>query len=122
MKNYPAFFGRFVRLSLQVMAVAVLAFHAVPRAAAAPVYIFTTFTGDGTEDMKLRICTSVDAINYSLYSITGYGGPTGSLRALASHFYTYPAWPIALPPAPPSLAGRSARSARSNIPCFGDIG
>jgi len=80
MKNHPAFFGRFVRSSLQVMAVAVLAFQAVPRAAAAPVYIFSTFTGDGAEDMKLRIYTSTDAINYSLYSITGYGGPTGSLR------------------------------------------
>jgi len=81
MKNYPAFFSRFVRSSLQVMAVAVLAFQAVPRvAAAAPVYIFVTFTGDGAEDMKLRIYTSTDAINYSLYSITGYGGPTGSLR------------------------------------------
>jgi len=30
--------------------------------------------------MTLRIYVSVDGINYSLYSITGYGGPTGSLR------------------------------------------
>jgi hypothetical protein len=81
MKNHPSFFSRFVRSSLQVMAVAVLAFQTVPRAAAAaPVYIFATFSGDGAEDMKLRIYTSVDGINYSLYSITGYGGPTGSLR------------------------------------------
>ncbi len=49
-------------------------------AAAMPVYVFATFTGDGAEDMKLRIYVSVDGINFSLYSITGYGGPTGSLR------------------------------------------
>jgi hypothetical protein len=82
MKNSLAFFGRFVRSSLQTLAVTLLMFQAMPliAAAAAPVYIFATFTGDGAEDMKLRIYVSPDAINYSLYSITGYGGPTGSLR------------------------------------------
>jgi hypothetical protein len=80
MKTSPAFFGRFVRSSLQTLAVALLTFLAVPRAAAAPVYIFSTFTGDRADDMKLRIYTSTDAINYSLYSITGYGGPSGALR------------------------------------------
>ncbi len=52
----------------------------VTSAAAPPVYIFSTFSGDGPEDMKLRIYTSRDGINYMLYSVTGYGGPTGSLR------------------------------------------
>jgi len=82
MKNYPAFFRRYVRSSLQAVAIALLTFQATPliAAAAAPVYIFATFTGDHAEDMKLRIYTSVDGINYSLYSITGYGGPTGALR------------------------------------------
>jgi fibronectin type 3 domain-containing protein/regulation of enolase protein 1 (concanavalin A-like superfamily) len=52
----------------------------VTSAAATSVYVFSTFTGDGAEDMKLRIYVSVDGIHFSLYSITGYGGPTGSLR------------------------------------------
>jgi hypothetical protein len=81
MKNSSAYFRRFVRSSLQTLAVALLTFQATPLiAAAAPVYIFATFTGDGAQDMKLRIYVSRDAINYSLYSITGYGGPTGSMR------------------------------------------
>jgi len=49
-------------------------------AAAHPVYVFATFAGDHAEEMKLSIYTSLDAIHYSLYSNTRYGGPTGSLR------------------------------------------
>ena len=45
-----------------------------------PVYVFSTFTGDSAADMTLRIYTSLDGVNFLLYSITGYGGPTGSLR------------------------------------------
>lgn len=49
--------------------------------ASQPTYIFATFTGDGVNDMKLQIYISDDAVNYSLYSDTGYGGPAGcSLR------------------------------------------
>jgi len=64
------------------LAIALMALQVaqVASAAPAPVYIFATFTGDHAEDMKLRIYTSTDAINYSLYSITGYGGPTGAMR------------------------------------------
>ncbi len=62
--------------------VALLAFQAAQLtfAAAPPVYVFATFMGDGAEDMKLRLFTSPDAVNYTLYADTGYGGPTGSLR------------------------------------------
>jgi hypothetical protein len=82
MKTHRTFFGRFVRSSLRASAVVFLALQAVPvvSAAAPPVYIFSTFTGDRADDMKLRIYVSLDGINYSLYSATGYGGPTGSLR------------------------------------------
>jgi len=73
---------QFTRASFLKLAIALMALQVaeVASAAPAPVYIFATFTGDGPEDMKLRIYTSPDAINYSLYSITGYGGPTGALR------------------------------------------
>ena len=73
---------QFTRASFVKLAIALMALQMaeVASAAPAPVYIFATFTGDGTEDMKLRTYTSTDAINYSLYSITGYGGPTGALR------------------------------------------
>ena len=62
-ENNPAFFSRFVRSSFQVMALPVLALQSGRSisAAAAPVYIFATFTGDGAEDTKLRIHTSSDA-------------------------------------------------------------
>jgi len=46
-----------------------------------PTYIFATFTGDDANGMKLRIYTSTDALNYTLYSDTQYSGPAGcSLR------------------------------------------
>ena len=81
MKNSPGFFRRFVRSSLQAVAIVWLVSQAAPRAfAAPPVYIFATFIGDRAEDMKLSIYTSLDAIHYSLYSKTGYAGPTGSMR------------------------------------------
>lgn len=61
---------------------AMLAFQTAQLASAAapPVYVFATFMGDSAADMKLRIFTSPDAVNYTLYANTGYGGPTGSLR------------------------------------------
>lgn len=50
-------------------------------AAALPVYVFSSFTGDTADDMKLRIYASADATNFTLYADTGYGGPPGcSLR------------------------------------------
>jgi len=73
---------QFTRASFLKLAIALMALQVVQVASAAmpPVYVFSTFSGDGAEDMKLRIYVSLDGINYSLYSITGYGGPTGSLR------------------------------------------
>ena len=77
-----SFLIQFTRASFLKLAIALMALQVaqVASAAPAPVYIFATFTGDHAEDMKLRIYTSTDAINYSLYSITGYGGPTGAMR------------------------------------------
>jgi len=82
MENRHIGFGRFTRWSLQALIVVLLVLETMRPAAAAPppVYVFSTFSGDGAEDMKLRIYVSLDGINFSLYSLTGYGGPTGSLR------------------------------------------
>ena len=45
------------------------------------VYIFATFSGDNGDGMKLQIYTSVDGLNFQLYSNTGFSGPAGrSLR------------------------------------------
>ncbi|HEY8902587.1 MAG TPA: hypothetical protein VIM48_02700 [Chthoniobacterales bacterium] len=73
---------RFIRFVFQATVIAWIALQTAPRAAAAqaPVYVFATFTGDRAADMTLRIYTSLDGINYLLYSNTGYGGPTGCLR------------------------------------------
>jgi hypothetical protein len=73
---------RFIRSVFQAAVIAWITLQPAPRAAAAqpPVYIFATFTGDRGADMTLRIYTSLDGINYLLYSKTGYGGPTGALR------------------------------------------
>ena len=78
-----AYLIQFTRASFLKLVIALMTLQVAQvasAAAAAPVYIFATFTGDGAEDMKLRIYVSPDAINYSLYSVTGYGGPTGSMR------------------------------------------
>jgi hypothetical protein len=47
---------------------------------AATTYIFTTFKGDAAADEKLWVYTSTDAVNYNLFSNTGFGGSTGVLR------------------------------------------
>src|SRR5690242_9363368 len=67
---------------LFVAAIALLAFESAQQAfaAAPPTYIFSTFTGDHANEMLLRIYTSADGTNFTLYSDSGYGGPTGSLR------------------------------------------
>ncbi len=77
-----AYLIQFTRASFLKLVIALMALQVAQVASAAtpPVYIFATFTGDGAEDMKLRIYTSLDAIHYSLYSTTGYGGPSGALR------------------------------------------
>jgi len=81
MKNSYPFLSKFVRASFQAVFIAFLVFPSARLAAAAPpVYVFATFTGDAATDMLLSIYTSLDGINFSLYSKTGYGGPTGSLR------------------------------------------
>jgi len=74
-KVNPKFLRRIVRAVFLVL----LAFETVHIASAAtpPVYIFATFTGDNAAGMKLRIYTSSDAVNYTLYSDTGYSGPAG---------------------------------------------
>jgi hypothetical protein len=82
MENGYAILSKFLRTLPHTVALALLLLHSAERASAAapPVYVFATFTGDGATDMLLRIYTSLDAVNYKLYSETGYGGPTGSLR------------------------------------------
>jgi hypothetical protein len=47
---------------------------------AATRYIFATFDGDAAAEQKLWIYTSTDALNWTLYSNTGFAGPTGALR------------------------------------------
>jgi len=73
---------KYFRSSFSGVAIALLAIQAaqLTSAAARPVYIFSTFTGDSANDMRLRIYTSLDATNFTLYSDTGYAGPSGSLR------------------------------------------
>jgi hypothetical protein len=75
-------FSKFIRSSLLALAgaVAILQSAQVASAAMPPIYVFSTFSGDSAADMTLRIYTSLDAVNFFLYSITGYGGPSGSLR------------------------------------------
>jgi hypothetical protein len=72
----------FARSSLLAISIAMATLQTAQIASAAmpPVYVFSTFTGDSAADMTLRIYTSLDGVNFLLYSITGYGGPTGSLR------------------------------------------
>lgn len=59
-------------------AVALMA--AAPARAAGTTYVFATFKGDAAADEKLWIYTSTDAVNFTLYSNIGFGGPTGVLR------------------------------------------
>lgn len=47
---------------------------------AATRYVYATFRGDAAADEKLFIYTSPDAVNFSLFAATGYGGSTGVLR------------------------------------------
>ena len=54
--------------------------QARPARAAATTYVFATFHGDAAADEKLWIYTSSDGVNFSLFSNTGFGGPTGVLR------------------------------------------
>src|ERR1043166_4033985 len=74
---------KYVWSSILLVTIASLVFAVLQPASAAalPVYIFSTFTGDKANDMKLRIYTSADATNFTLYADTGYSGPPGcSLR------------------------------------------
>ncbi len=83
MKKRFTTLSRYVRSPLKAVAMAWLAFQTVQvtLAATLPVYVFASFTGDTANDMKLRIYTSADATNFTLYADTGYGGPPGcSLR------------------------------------------
>jgi hypothetical protein len=43
-------------------------------------YAFSTFTGDDAAGMKLSIYTSSDALDFTLMSKPGFGGPSGYLR------------------------------------------
>jgi hypothetical protein len=43
-------------------------------------FVFSTFTGDDSAGMKLSIYSSPDALNFTLLSNTGFGGPTTYLR------------------------------------------
>ena len=61
-------------LAAGIVALASSSAHAATR------YIYATFKGDAAADEKLSIYTSSDAVNYSLFAATGYGGPTGVLR------------------------------------------
>ncbi|MCL6590059.1 MAG: RICIN domain-containing protein [Firmicutes bacterium] len=47
---------------------------------AATTYIFTTFKGDAAADEKLWVYTSTNGTSFTLFSETGFGGPTGVLR------------------------------------------
>lgn len=75
-------FGKYIRSVFQTVAIVSLVFQIAQQAfaAAPPTYIFSTFTGDHANEMLLRIYTSADGTNFTLYSDSGYGGPTGSLR------------------------------------------
>jgi hypothetical protein len=77
-----AYLIQFTRASFLKLVIVLMALQVAQVASAGtpPVYIFATFTGDRAEDMKLRIYVSPDGIHYSLYSNTGYGGPSGALR------------------------------------------
>ena len=72
-KNNFMWFGKYIRSVFQAVAAAVLAFVSAQTvsAAAPPTYVFSTFTGDGASDMLLRIYTSADATNFTLYSDSG---------------------------------------------------
>lgn len=48
--------------------------------AQASTYVLSTFMGDASAQEKLWIYTSPDGVNFTQYSNTGYGGPTGVLR------------------------------------------
>ena len=82
MKKHSISLGKYVRSSFYAVVIGLLSFQTtLTPAVALPVYIFSTFTGDHANDMKLRIYTSPDATNFTLYADTGYGGPPGcSLR------------------------------------------
>lgn len=82
MKHSLMLVGKYIRSVFQTVAIALLAFKSAQQASAAapPTYIFSTFTGDHANEMLLRIDTSADGTNFTLYADTGYGGPTGSLR------------------------------------------
>lgn len=50
------------------------------RPAAATTYVFSSFKGDDAAGMKLSIYKSSDALNFTLFSDTGFGGNTTYLR------------------------------------------
>jgi hypothetical protein len=82
MENSFMHFGKYMRCVVHAVAITLFAIQAAQQAfaAAPPTYIFSTFTGDHANEMLLRIYTSADGTNFTLYADTGYGGPTGSLR------------------------------------------
>lgn len=81
--NKDPFLTYLVQPLFRTVAIALLAIQTAQLASAAgsPVYVFSTFSGDDANGMKLRIYTSPDAVNFTLYADTGYSGPSGcSLR------------------------------------------
>jgi hypothetical protein len=76
-------FCKRIRFVFQSVAITLLAFNSAQSASAAapPTYVFSTFAGDHANEMTLRIYTSADGTNFTLYADTGYSGPPGcSLR------------------------------------------
>jgi hypothetical protein len=55
-------------------------FVAPTPALAATTYVFATFQSDSSAGQKLWIYTSSDAVSYTEYAATGFGGNTGVLR------------------------------------------
>ena len=72
-------------------AIVLLAFQTVQLtlAAALPVYVFSSFTGDTANDMKLRIYASADATNFTLYRITLHDSPKFHVKLGADGFVVW---------------------------------
>src|SRR5262245_24246480 len=77
--------GRLSRLTGLLLILLAASINMVPfttprPALAATAYVFATFQSDSSAGQKLWIYTSSDAVNYSQYAATGFGGSTGVLR------------------------------------------
>ncbi len=80
--NLRARIGRAVStlLILLITTLGLVPFAAPPPVLAATTYVYATFQSDSAAGQKLWIYTSGDAVNYSQYAATGFGGNTGVLR------------------------------------------